>query len=674
MLIEGYPEGSDLTLINCFYIKPQKEIVYDNNGYEREQWTKDYMVIIYKDNKNGTKGHYIIKEPEYHYYIAKPDKKWVHLFDESNNTPYPQYFAEKEDLIPVTTKYRNLEKDIFTKLGLASEFSVLKANGDRDSIRSIHKDQRIFMSDCSIEDHYRFLFSKEYTNSPINIHKGFFDIEVDSRYIAGDFPELGEAPVNCISYMDDKFNSVHSFILRNKNNPLIEEFEKQVSDKLINDFRNFIIDAVGGKKKAKGFNLDNLQINLHFYDSEIKLISEFFETVHKMSPDFCLGYNMSNFDMPYLIQRIINLDYNPLDIIPDKSFPREARSVYHFIDQKNANNLNKRTDFTNISGHEVWIDQLIQFASKRSAKYGSFTSFKLDDIAYATAGIRKLDYHHITTNIAELPYLNFYTFVLYNIMDTICQHCIEWNAKDMDYLFNKCIQNNTTYAKAHRQTVYLINRFITEYDKKGYVIGNNMNTDNEKPDKFQGALVGNPKKISNYSLISINGIPVMISDNNIDEDFKALYPSIAMQNNTAPNTQIGMIDMPEQVYDNENADANEDEDDEEEKGKYSRSGEMLENYMCRNMIIFANRYFKLASFRQFIEEDLPEYIAISNSVVDLRDNVVNAERSIFPFIYVVDNKVDPFVETITNKQTPFVFTSPTEEDTQRYIDIIKGRI
>ena len=538
MLIDGYPEGSDLTIINDYYVKPGKEIVYDSNGYEREQWTKDYIVLVYRDNKTGEKKHHIIKEPDYHYYIAKPDKKWPHLFNPSDNTPYPQYFAEKKDLIPQTTKYRNLEKDIFEKLGLKSDFDILKSNGDREGIRSIHKDPRIFMSDCNIEDHYRFLFGREYTNNPVTLHKGFFDIEVDSKFAAGDFPELGECAVNCISYMDAKLNKVFTFILRDKNNPLIEEFENQVNDKLIKDFRDFIISTVGGPKKGAHFNLTDLNIELMFYDSEIKLIADFFAKVHECGPDFCLGYNMSNFDMPYLIQRIINLGYNPLDVVCDKRYPKEFRTAYHFIDQTNHNNLNKRTDFTNISGDVVWIDQLIQFASKRSAKYGSFTSFKLDDIAYATAGVRKLDYHHITTDISQLPYLNFYIFVLYNIMDTICQHCIEVDAKDMDYLFNKCVQNNTTYSKAHRQTTYLINRFIAEYDKKDYVIGNNMNTSNEEPDKFAGALVGNPLDINTYSLVSINGVPVMLSDNTIDEDFKSLYPSIAMQNNTAPNTQM----------------------------------------------------------------------------------------------------------------------------------------
>ena len=669
MLVEGYPEGSDLTIINSYYIKPTKEIVFDNQGYEREQWTKDYIVLVYKDNKNGTKGHQIIREPDYNYYIAKPDKKWVHLFNESDNTPYPQYFADKKDLIPMKVKYRNLEKDIFEKLGLSSDYSILKANGDFASIKSIHKDPRVFMSDGSIEDHYRFLFSKEYTNGPVNLHKSFFDIEVDSKYMAGDFPELGECPVNCISFLDAKYMTVYTFILRNKHNPLIEEFEKQIDDKLINDYRNFIIDTVGGAKKAAHFGLDKLKINMIFYDSEIKLIADFFETVHKVSPDFCLGYNMSTFDMPYLIQRVVNLGFNPLEIIPDKRYPKEARTVYHYIDQKNHNNLYKRTDFTNISGDVVWIDQLIQFASKRSAKYGSFTSFKLDDIAFATAGVRKLDYHHITTNIAELPYLNFYTFVLYNIIDTVCQHCIEFEAKDVDYLFNKCVRNNTSYAKAHRQTVYLINRFIADYDKKGFVIGNNMNSDNEKPEKFPGALVGDPKKINSYSLLSINGIPVMISDNNIDEDFKSLYPSITMQNNIAPNTQVGMVEMPEKVYANENAyGAPEDE------GKYSRSGEMLENFMCKNIIIFAYRYFGLASFRQFIEEDLPEFINGSGLTVDLRNNLQFIEQLVFPFIYVADDRVNPFIPVNSDKIDPFIYTDPTDEVKQNFINTIRERL
>ena len=162
---------------------------------------------------------------------------------------------------------------------------------------------------------------------------------------------------------------------------------------------------------------------------------------------------MSNFDMAYIIERVIVLGFDPTQILCDDNYPDEAKMVYHYIDERNKNLLNKRTDFTLISGDVVWIDQLLQFAQKRSAKYGSFDSFKLDDIGHMVADVKKLDYHHITHNISELPYLNYRIFVLYNMMDTVVQHCIESKSKDLEYLFNKCLINSTTYAKGHRQTV-----------------------------------------------------------------------------------------------------------------------------------------------------------------------------------------------------------------------------
>ena len=72
-----------------------------------------------------------------------------------------------------------------------------------------------------------------------------------------------------------------------------------------------------------------------------------------------------------------------------------------------------------------------------------------------------------------LPWLDYITFVLYNIFDVIVQKCIEYKTQDLEYIFAKCIVNNTSYKKGHRQTVYLINRMTKEFDKLGFVIGNN---------------------------------------------------------------------------------------------------------------------------------------------------------------------------------------------------------
>ena len=87
------------------------------------------------------------------------------------------------------------------------------------------------------------------------------------------------------------------------------------------------------------------------------------------------------------------------------------------------------------------------FASKRKAKIGSYKSFKLDDIGELETGVHKLDYSHITTKLAKLPRLDFKTFVLYNIMDTVVQKCIETQTQDLEYIFTKCLVNNTIYCE-----------------------------------------------------------------------------------------------------------------------------------------------------------------------------------------------------------------------------------
>ena len=57
---------------------------------------------------------------------------------------------------------------------------------------------------------------------------------------------------------------------------------------------------------------------------------------------------------------------------------------------------------------------MIQYASRRKSKIGSYKSFKLDDIGLKEAKVKKLDYSHITDSVVELPWLDFKTFFLYN--------------------------------------------------------------------------------------------------------------------------------------------------------------------------------------------------------------------------------------------------------------------
>lgn len=634
-MIDGYSDGSDITIMNCFYQYAMK----DENGNRM----KDYLIIVFKDNKTGMKHHKIIYQPDYTFYKTKEDAP-----------SYNQLFIEKDKVEPVTCKYSSLLKTIATMTGNTDFYMSNIQTGQSRENEKLHTLPEIFASDSSIEDYYRKLFGSKYTNNITKLSKAYFDIEVETRYMSGDFVQMGECPINAISFLDEGHKVIHSFLWRDKRNKLVEEFENEMLFNIFteSDIKAFIQDKIGGYKQYKRFHLDEYRIDVQFFDNEIDLLNEFYGTVYAYDPDFVMSWNGSAFDIEYIMARIRELGWEPADIMCDQTW--ELRQVKNYVDQKNLSNFAERGDYTFISGNPIWIDQMIQYASRRKAKIGSFSSFKLDDIGELTAGVHKLDYSHITSNIAMLPWLDYKTFVLYNIFDVIVEKCIENKCNDMEYIFAKALMNNTSYKKIHRQTVYLINRMNKEFDKMGYIIGNNVNKWNEQPDKFQGALVGDPTHLTDYSLMKINSTPIKIAETDQDFDYKSLYPSIDLENNIAPNTQIGKIIIEEQVYDNENRYGND---------KYERGGEFIENLVCDNIILFAHRWFRLANFKEMLS-DIDEYYKLNfaplSSYNYLFSDYVLVDGNYVTCPVQYTPVINPFVEETTI--TPFRFFTPRERN------------
>ena len=577
-----YPEGSNLTLLNTFYQYP----IYEDG----KKVSDDFIVLVYKDNDTGQKHHKVIFNPTYTYYIMNDDQEIPN---------YNKLFIERDKVHPVEVKFRDLEKSIAENTGNIEYYRQNIYSGNKQENKKLHTLPQVFFSDTNIEDHYRFKFAMTYKNDVIKLNKGFFDIEVDGKFAVGDFVQMGECEINCVSYLDEREKKIYTFILRNKNNPLIELFEKEIIDKVfgLREIREFIKDAVGGENNFTKYGLDQFTYDLMFYDYEIELIDDLFRTIHKCDADFVEGWNSSGFDLEYIIARIKELGYNPADIMCNKTWKEKV--VKNFIDERHKSDFAERGDYTFISGNPVFIDQMIQYASRRKSKIGSYSSFKLDDIGLLEAGVQKLDYSHITKSVTELPWLDFKTFVLYNIMDTVVQKCIENHTQDLEYIFAKCLVNNTCYKKGHRQTIYLINRMAADWYKMGYIIGNNSNRNNPKPPKFLGALVHDPTHSNDYSRLKIGGRAIWVCDNLQDYDYKSLYPSTTLEFNIAPNTQIGKIIIPDKVYDKENLYNIEEE-------KYSRGGEFIENMVTDNEIEFCKRWFHLAGFNELLD-DINEY-------------------------------------------------------------------
>lgn len=467
-LLDRYPEGSDITIMNTFYQYP----VFD----EGKKVCDDFIALVYKDNATGQKDFKVISKPTYTYYLAK----------EGVQLDYNRLFIERDKVEPVTVPFTILEKSIAESTDNVEFYKNNLATRNKQENKKLHTDPHIFNSDSNIEDHYRFKFAQTYTNEITKLYKGFFDIEVDGKWSNNEFVEMGECAINCVSFHDERSDKIYVFILRDPRNPLIEQFENKIRSGIINHqyLHDFVVKSVGGIKQATKYKLLNTTFDLRFFDYEIDLIKDLFLTMHTCSPDFIEGWNSSGFDLTYIIERIRVLGYDPADIMCDQRW--NVKVVKNYVDSRHMNELPERGDYTFISGLPVFIDQMIQYASRRKAKFGSFKSFKLDDIGLKEAKVQKLDYHHITNSVTELPWLDFETFVLYNIMDVVVQKCIEIQTNDLEYIFSKCVVNNTVYHKGHRQTVYLVNRMAGDWYKMGYIIGNNVNKWNEKPPKYLG--------------------------------------------------------------------------------------------------------------------------------------------------------------------------------------------
>lgn len=632
-LLKGYPEGSDITILNTSYHYPRKGV----DG----KYGKDYMTVVFKNNITGKKHHQIVYNPTYRFYMANDDVTINHNM----------FYISKDKVHEVECEFGQLEKTIAEKLDALDFFYENIRMGNRRNNRALHRHPRVFSSDTNIEDHWRARFAQDYQNDIKSITKGYFDIEVDTKRMAGDFPQMGECPVNAVSYIDDTTNTINIFLLRdiNGDNPLINEFEENFANQnkakiLFKELQEFIIENVSGIENAKKFKVDNFNFQFMFFDTEIELITSLFRVINANSPDFLLAWNMA-FDIPYLIERVAALGYDPALILSDSNY--EEKYATYYIDERHKNEYELRGDSYDIASNIVYIDQLVQFASRRKGQ-AAFPNFKLDTAAdiITKGAVRKLDYSHITTNLTNLPYLDYKTFVFYNIMDTIAQRCIEETVQDVNYIYSVCTLNDTRYSKGHRQTVYLTNKTRKYFYENGLILGNNCNTGESVP--FPGAMVGDPTHNSDYGKLRDRDQIYNIYDNCDDFDFKALYPNITSEHNTAPDTIVGKILIDHKVHSRENPYHNE---------QYDRGGQFVEDLCTDNILEFCKRWMHLAGFRELLD-DMDEYFT-----THIPMNPVN--------IYTENGLIKPFTvypNAMNVKIKPFRYLEEGEMIKPFYID------
>ena len=115
------------------------------------------------------------------------------------------------------------------------------------------------------------------------------------------------------------------------------------------------------------------------------LIADLFNLINNKKPDFILAWNMA-FDIPYIIDRIKMLGYDPASILSHPDF--KFKHCEYFVDRtEKFDELAERGDNACITSYTVFLDQMIHFASRRKGGE-KFLNYKLDYIGENVAKVK----------------------------------------------------------------------------------------------------------------------------------------------------------------------------------------------------------------------------------------------------------------------------------------------
>ena len=255
----------------------------------------------------------------------------------------------------------------------------------------------------------------------------------------------------------------------------------------------------------KFWETDRTDVQYVHCTSESQLLKEFLTFWAYNYPDAVTGWNIDQFDIPYLINRInkvVGEDYSkklsPWNRIREKSFFEKGREQQTFV----------------IEGVAIldYIDLYKKFT------YSNQESYKLDHIAFVELGERKLENPGET--FKEFYESHWYTFVSYNIRDSELVDRLEEKMKLIELIITLAYMAKINYEEVF-SPVGMWDAIIYNHlrSKKVAIPQKVFNSGNSK---YEGAFVKDP----------IVGFHKYIAS----FDLASLYPHLIMNYNMSPET------------------------------------------------------------------------------------------------------------------------------------------
>ena len=328
--------------------------------------------------------------------------------------------------------------------------------------------------------------------------KTYLDIEI--KLIDDSFPEADKArmPVGLISFCNEDNITYILSILNTDGQPdgltsdQIIQMEKDVNVY----FRKTVLKQ---PSDAALFNQD-FKIKYKFFNSEDELMAFYF---HKIMPhfNFVTGWNVTDFDWKYLMNRGRNLKIDMMEKMPTRSTVSKVK----------------------IPTHLGVLDYMQVF--EKMKPYKVVENYKLDYIADLVLGTAKL--HHPYSSFMEFQ-KDLYLFTMYNVIDVILVKLIEDKLALMDVAFAMAnvaqVEVNKVFSPVYIAEILMCREFLNKNQKMMKLPWGEEVIDGT----YAGAYVKDP--IPGY----YNAIACY--------DFSSMYPNIQIQFNISPDTYLGKTD------------------------------------------------------------------------------------------------------------------------------------
>lgn len=276
------------------------------------------------------------------------------------------------------------------------------------------------------------------------------------------------------------------------------------------EFNNHYI--VFGSKVFSGKFEDVDDVKYIYCESEGKLLYQFLDFWGTLEPDIITGWNITNFDIPYLIGRISK-------ILGQESIHRLGPTALKF----NERTISVR-EHKNGSGIDVSIDgiSIIDYLeSYKKFTYKMRERYSLDYIAYVELGERKIDYSEYS-NLDDLYYNDYNKYIIYNIRDVKLVRRLDNKLNLIMLVMTLTYMCHICHSDVFSQ-VRMWDTLIYNYLLKSNIIIP-PKSEFKKDSKYEGAYVREPKVGMHEWVCSF--------------DLNSLYPHLIMQYNISPEMLV----------------------------------------------------------------------------------------------------------------------------------------